>query len=601
MNYIFKKNIWLHNAKIIGLSFNTVGLIVLFSLMSTVVELFGIGIFLPIFQFIRLEGDIDALVADSTIWQYLVNVFDYFSFEPSISILLSIAFFFFFGRQVFVYLRMVYIKAVVERLSQTQRNNLFDRYLESSTSYQDSIPVGNLTNIIMLEVGNAVSAAIGPVNLIVFAIMLTGYLCLLFILSWQMTIISVVVLFIASLASKVWIKKSTKTGRKLVQANTSMSEFLVGRLRSPRLVRLSGAESVEKKEFHSLTLSQRKHRILITILQAKTTITMEPIVIGLSLFFLYFSYTVLNLKIEEIGLYLVIALRLMPVLQSMIVQVQAIQGSIGSLEILEDRFNDLKESVEKDTGVESFNTFKQSILFSNVSYRYAKDLNDVLKDITINFKANEMTAVVGPSGGGKSTLIDLFPRLRLPTKGLMQVDGVNIEKYTLKSLRKMISYTPQSPQIFDGTVKNHILYGKPNATNSEIQEAVYLAGAKDFINQLPQGFDTVLGEDAVRLSGGQRQRLDLARALVSKSSILILDEPTSNLDAESEEKFNKALSRIRSNTDTTIIIVAHRLASISDADKIIVLNQGKVESSGVHSELLNQNGWYAKAWKMQLS
>jgi subfamily B ATP-binding cassette protein MsbA len=187
----------------------------------------------------------------------------------------------------------------------------------------------------------------------------------------------------------------------------------------------------------------------------------------------------------------------------------------------------------------------------------------------------------------------------VPTKGSIYFDGVNIKKYTLKSIREKISYAPQTPQIFNGTIKSHILYGKPNATHEEVVEAAHLAGAKGFISQLPEGFETILDEGAVNLSGGQKQRLDLARVLIKKSPILILDEPTSNLDAETEKAFRQVLRNIRKKTNTLIVIVAHRLASISDSDRIIVLNQGVVESFGTHSELLNCNEWYAKAWQTQ--
>jgi ABC-type multidrug transport system fused ATPase/permease subunit len=223
-----------------------------------------------------------------------------------------------------------------------------------------------------------------------------------------------------------------------------------------------------------------------------------------------------------------------------------------------------------------------------------------LKNISIKFKTGSINAIVGPSGSGKSTLIDLLPRLRLPSAGIIKIDGVNIAEYTLKSLRQLISYSPQSPQIFDGTIKNHILYGKSDATDKELQDAVQLAGAEEFINKLPKGLNTIIGDDAVKLSGGQRQRLDLARALIKKSKILILDEPNSNLDIESEKIFTKVLRKIQKETNTTIIIVAHRLQSIADADQIIVLNQGRIDATGAHNELLKQRGWYAKAWKMQI-
>jgi len=290
----------------------------------------------------------------------------------------------------------------------------------------------------------------------------------------------------------------------------------------------------------------------------------------------------------------------LPVVKGIITQWQTVQRYLGSIEIIENRLESMSKSFEHDTGTKSIKKLNHSIEFDNVDYHYLSSSVNTLKGITIKLKANEMTALVGPSGSGKSTLVDLLPRLRLSTKGLVSIDGVSIEKYTLKSLRKIIAYSPQTPQIFNGTVKNHILYGKKNATDKEVLEAARLSGAEGFINLLPEKFDTILGEDAVNLSGGQRQRLDLARALVKKAPILILDEPTSNLDAESEEMFKQALSDIYKEKNTTIIIIAHRLASISAADRIVVLNHGKVEAAGSHLELLrNRSGWYAKAWKIQ--
>jgi ABC-type multidrug transport system fused ATPase/permease subunit len=276
-----------------------------------------------------------------------------------------------------------------------------------------------------------------------------------------------------------------------------------------------------------------------------------------------------------------------------------VQRFLGSIEIIENRLSDVQSSVEIDSGFEIMDKLRRSVFVDSVSYHYPKTKNNVLKDITIKFDVNSITAIVGPSGGGKSTLIDLLPSLRVPTKGSIYFDGVNIKKYTLKSIREKISYAPQTPQIFNGTIKSHILYGKPNATHEEVVEAAHLAGAKGFISQLPEGFETILDEGAVNLSGGQKQRLDLARVLIKKSPILILDEPTSNLDAETEKAFRQVLRNIRKKTNTLIVIVAHRLASISDSDRIIVLNQGVVESFGTHSELLNCNEWYAKAWQTQ--
>jgi ABC-type multidrug transport system fused ATPase/permease subunit len=590
---------WLQRAHNLGLSYRTILILILLSLVATATEIFGMGIFLPIFQFIELKGDIDALVSDSILWQYIVNWFTFTGIEPSLIVLLAVSFSFFLCRQIFTYLRLIYTAAVKQSITQIQRNKMFDRYVGANTSYHDSVPVGNLVNVMTTEVSAAITGIMSPVELISYIIMFVAYLGVLSFLSWQMTLLSIVVLLLTSIIPSRWIKKSAYTGRSLVGANTLMSEFLVGRLRSPRLVRLAGTEVAEKNEFYQLTHRQRKYSVFSAILQARTDVVMEPIVIGFSLIFIYFSYAIFQLQIEIIGLYIVIILRLLPTLKGIVARWQTVQRSLGSIEIIEDRLKAMLDSAEQDTGTELLNHLECSIIMSNISYRYPTGENDALKNITIEFKVGEMTAIVGPSGSGKSTLIDLLPRLRIPTKGLVQIDASDIKKYKLKSLREIISYVPQFPQIFDGTVKKHILYGKEDATNQEILEAVRLSGAEDFINQLPQGFNTILGEDAIRLSGGQRQRLDLARALVRKSQILILDEPTSNLDAETEELFKQALNRIRKETNTIIIIVAHRLKSIAEADNIVVLNQGKIVEHGTHLKLLDQDGWYAKAWKMQ--
>jgi len=571
----------------------------LLSLMTTVTEIFGIGIFLPIFQFISLDGDLNALSADSVLWGHIIKGFSFFKIDVSLPNLLLISFSLFLGRQMFTYIRLVYSSAVRQRIIQKQRNLIFNNYIEASSSYHDKVPVGSLVSIITTEVNGAVIGIMVPMELIVYFVIFFSYLAVILLLSWQMTLLSIVTLFFVSIVSNIWVKKSANVGRKLVGANTIMTEFLIGRLRSPRLVRLAGTIDAEKEEFYHLTKVQRKHTVFGAILRARTEVSMEPVVIGLSIFFLYFSYVELKLQVEIIGLYLVIIMRLLPVVKGMISQWQKLQSVLGSMEVIGARLDTMKNFVENDTGIEEIVHLEQSLLVNKVSYQYPDAKTSTLEDVTIEFKVNSMVAIVGPSGSGKSTLIDLLPRLRVPLKGFIQIDGKDISKYTLKSLRQIISYATQSPQIFNGTIKNHILYGKKNATNEEIEEAVRLAGAKDFIDSMPQKLNTILDEDGANLSGGQRQRLDLARVLVRKAPILILDEPTSNLDAESEEKFNKALYRIHNETNTTIIIVSHRLANIAHADNIIVLNQGKVESVGKHTDLLSKDGWYSESWGIQ--
>ena len=193
----------------------------------------------------------------------------------------------------------------------------------------------------------------------------------------------------------------------------------------------------------------------------------------------------------------------------------------------------------------------------------------------------------------------MIPRLRAPTKGIIKINENNIEKYSLSSLRESISYATQNRQIFSGTIRDHIMYSNQDATDKDIRDAVVLSGSNEFIKDLPKGLDTDIGGESVKLSGGQIQRLDLARVLIRKSPILILDEPTSNLDSESEDIFNQVLRNIRRKGNTTIITVSHKLSNIIDADQIIVLKDGKIDDIGVHSQLISKDGWYSMAWDIQ--
>ena len=599
-----KKNIitnWLNRSRKLGLANINIVILILLSLIATVTEIFGVGMFLPIFQFMRLEGDINAVVLDSTIWKYLIDVFIFFNIKPTFVFMLLMSFGFFLARQIFIYFGAVYNVAVKQRVTQYLRNKMFSKYLDADTLYHDNTPVGDLVSILTVETSMAVSGIMAPLELIVSFVVLSAYLFVLSLLSWEMTLASIGILLVASRVPRVWINKSADIGRNIVKANISVSNFLVGRIRSPRLVRLSSAQEVEKKEFYKLTKKQRKYSVFASILGARTDAVMDPVVIFLSFLFIYFSYAVLNLNIEVIGLYLVIIMRILPIVKGIMSQWQRIKRLLGSVEITENRIKSMQDAVEKDTGVETVTKINNSFEICNVDYLYQSSKDYSLKEVSIKFEANKMTALVGPSGSGKSTLVDLLPRLRLPNKGGIKVDGVNIDTSSLKSIRGMISYVPQFSQILGNTVREHITYGNPNVTEKGMQEAIFLSGAEDFISHLPKGVDTNLGEDAIKLSGGQRQRLDLARALIRKSSVLILDEPASNLDAESTLTFEQALLNIRKNTDTTIIIVSHSLASISNADCIVVLNQGVVMESGSHRDLICQNGWYAKAWKIQES
>ena len=376
-----------------------------------------------------------------------------------------------------------------------------------------------------------------------------------------------------------------------------MAEFILTRLRSPRLVRLSGTEMAEREEFDLLTTTQRKADLLAQILKSKIEVVIEPIVVAFSLAFIFVAYQFLGWPLELIGLYLVIVLRLMPVLKGTLAAWFMVQNATGPIDLVYERQRELELAEEKYTGSMEYPNYPVDSQFENVSFYYTNAKQPALSNINIVIPACKTTAIVGPSGSGKSTFIDLLPRLRIPSKGKIFSSGQPLGDYSLDSLRSSIAFAPQEPQIFPGTVKTHILYGKPNASNEEFLRATRYAGVDQFIGALSNGYDSFIGDSGTLLSGGQKQRLDLARAIIRNAPTLILDEPTAGLDAETERSFFQTLNHYQNETETTLIFITHRLQFASEADHIICLVDGRTEGVGTHEQLIRLNGWYSQHYQ----
>jgi ABC-type multidrug transport system fused ATPase/permease subunit len=589
----------IENSLMLGFSFRNGIILFLLSLFSTLVEIFGVTMFLPIFQYVRLNGDIDALLVESSVWEYVIIFFNFIGVEVTLYALLIIAFLLLFGRQIITYIRLIYVATLSAKLSKGLRDRIFSSYLDVEASFYDNMSIGKLINVITTEVKPAIGGVILPTHLILHFVLLISYLSVLIFLSVEMTIASLVVLLFAAYIPKVWINQTATTGREVVNSNSKLSGFLVERLKSPRLVRLSGTEDAEKLEFSSLTENQFSKVIKAAKLHSKTEVVLEPIIIGFSLIFIYVSFTILQMSIEIMGLYLVIMLRLTPVVKGIITLWQSIQYALGSIETVKHRLNLMVQSVEVDNGIQKFSIFNNKIELIDIKYSYPKANKSALTNINFEIAKGSYVAIVGPSGSGKSTLIDVVSRLRKFEKGKILIDNKSINDFSLKSIRRSISYVPQNPQIFNGTIKDHIGYGRNDSKESEIIHAAKISGADSFIQELPEKYNTQIIEDASNFSVGQKQRLELARALVKKSPILILDEPTSNLDAESTKIFLTSLKKILDLGEITVIIVTHYFKDVTNADKIIVINKGVITSEGKHSDLLKKDDWYNESWKIQ--
>ncbi len=572
-------------------------------IVAAAFEGIGITMLLPIVDFIQSGGDVEALTAESGLWDWLVRAYGAVGVPITLATLVITSFVSILARQMVAYIRQVYFATLREDLIRQVRNLCFLRYLEADAAYHDRESAGAVVNSLSTELYLAINAIMAPVQVLSYAFMTLFYFGLILMIGGPVTVAALVIIGLSAFALKRLLERTFTSGKNVADANEKMSAFLVERLGSVRLVRLSGTEDAEMADMRRFTQRLRDSMVSMRIYLSRVDVMIEPIAIGIGFIVLYFGVQFFNLGIEEIGVVVLVAMmRLLPAFKEVLRTWQASLGYFASLQKLTRRLDNMAAAREHRGGDHPFAGLKEVIRFDDIHFRYEPATeNPALNGVNLDVKANETTAIVGPSGAGKSTLIDLLPRLRDPTQGIILVDGQPLREFSVKSLRGGIAYMSQFPLVFNVSIAQHIRFGKPQASDAEIREATELAGAAEFIDALPQGYDTLLGEDGVRLSGGQRQRVDLARALVRKAPILILDEPTSDLDAEAEARFRATLERIRKTIGSTIIIVAHRLSTVAKSDNIVVLEDGQVTATGSHAELMAAGGWYAKAFRKQQS
>lgn len=575
-------------------------ILLFFQLGSTAMEVAGLAALVPVLQYIQADGNVAQLVADHTWWQVLRDVYGAVGLTITLEILLATSLLLLLLRQAFVFMRLRYQAWLRETLVAESRSRGFDAYIHADAAWQDAHSAGEMVNDLTTELARAVQYLFASVALIGVGVIFLVYLATLFAISVPLTLIALCIFGVAVFAMRGQLRKTELVSKEVVEANQKMSGFLVERLNHARLVRLAGREAGESGEMHRLTGRQRSRMVRIYNLLANLEIIVEPIIIGAALVFLYVAVSVFKLELGLIGLFLVLLMRLLPVLKEAARTRQSRRGTAASFHAVADKLDAMEGAAETRTGSRPFKALSDAITFEGVSFAYeTRPDKPALDNLSLMIPAGRMTALVGPSGAGKSTLFDMLPRLRRPTEGRVLFDGTDIAGFDLVSLRAGIAYAPQNPPVFNVPLIEHIRYGKSDATGAEVRAAAELANAAGFIDNLPEGIHTLAGESGNALSGGQRQRLDLARALVRGAPVLLLDEPTSNLDAESEALFREALERLRQDKSLTLIVIAHRLSTVSMADRIIVMDRGRVSAEGDHASLVAAGGWYADAFATQ--
>ena len=593
--------IWKKRLNNYGLSDLVIALLIIISIISVFAEVVSIGIFVPLFDLISQYGAEGIDRSNSDIFKYIYDLVIFFGLELNVETLLTLSFTLFVFSKILIYLvnyAQIYFSGLMNK---NMKDKLLINYLHSESSYYDKVGIGDFTNSSSVELPIAVGGAMLPIKFIISIVSAFGSVALLFMMSPKLTVISIGIISVGILLPSRWVKATTNAGKKNSQYSSTITSFLLDRLQSPRLVRLSNTADAEINNYFSITEKQRKLTLVIQLLKARINLVLEPMIIGISLSMFYIALVFLKLPVSTILLYMVVMVKIVPIITNILTQKQGINRAIGPMQAVEKLISDMSNSCSKynknivnNNLINDINTV-ESLKFKDIVFSYNDGVN-ALSNITHTFKKSTLTAIVGPSGSGKTTFIDIISSYRQPTSGALFINEINTDKYNSESLMSLVSYVPQEPQIFDGiTVYEHIAYGRPNSTKEEVINASKLSGAYDFIKELPQEFDTVLVGKSSGLSGGQKQRLDLSRALLRDTPILIMDEPTGNLDLISEKDLMSSINKIRLETGKIIIIIAHRIYTIMDADRIIVLEDGNISGAGTHSELLLSNSWYKQA------
>jgi subfamily B ATP-binding cassette protein MsbA len=506
-------------------------------------------------------------------------------------------------KNVFLYLKNVSLIVVQYRLITELRNKLYIHFHSLSLSFFNKQKSGELTSTIVNDVANMRQAlTIGFQRMFVEPINIIAFTTLLFIISWQLASIAVIIIPLAGIfivkMSRSIRRKSRRTSVKIAGITNLITETLA----SIRIVKAFAMENYEVDRFTKETnnyynLMFRRSR-LRSIAPPITEIL--GVVIGVALLWIGGSEVLAadGITSEDFIRFILIMFSALQPIRSLSNVFAEVQVGAASAERVFHILDTKPTIIDADNAIKDI-VFNEHISFDNVSFQYEDEESEVLKEINFSINKGSVVALVGSSGSGKSTMADLIPRFFEPTKGRIKLDKYDIKDVRIKSLRKLMGIVTQETILFNDTISGNIAYGQKEVKSSKIHAAAEAANAKEFIDALPHGFNTVIGEKGVRLSGGQRQRIAIARALLKDPPMLILDEATSSLDTESEKYVQEAINNLMK--DRTVLVIAHRLSTIINADRIIVLDNGKIVESGTHTELLDKNGIYKNLYDIQFN
>lgn len=505
------------------------------------------------------------------------------------------------ARGVFGFLAGYGMQWISHRVITDLRNDAFDRLIRLPTGFIDDIASGRLASKIAYDVGGVAVAATSALTVLVRdTLTLAGLVGWMLYLNWQLTLAAVLVFPPVALVTRTVGRRMRTLALGAQHAVGALMAALGEAIKGHKVVKIFGAHEYERKRFGQVTQSVRGYAMRMAVAQELQTPIVQLLVAVALAVVITIALVQADAQKTTVGGFMSF-LTAMLMLLSPIKRLTDINAVLQrGLAAAESIFGLMDQPTEIDRGTRNLPRGTGHIVFDAVSFRYPGAERDALAGIDLDIAPGTSVALVGPSGGGKTTLVNLVPRFHAPTGGRILLDGIDLRELRLADLRANIALVSQEILLFNDTVAANIGYGRGSSVSrSQIEEAARAAHALDFIDELPHGFDSVIGEAGVKLSGGQRQRLAIARAILKDAPVLILDEATSALDSESERRVQAALDGLMRGRTT--LVIAHRLSTIERADVIVVLDRGRIVERGTHAELLRHGATYAQLHRMQFT
>ena len=500
-----------------------------------------------------------------------------------------------------LYLAKVIMIGVSEEVRKDVQVDMFSSLIKADTKVVDNKHSGkfvtNLTNDVDM-ITNLISTVI--LNLFKDSLTLIGLLSVMFYQNWKLSLIAIVMIPLASYAAKSLGKRIGKVVNQQMKKAGALNSYLIEIFKNHKLTKIFQKEEYERKratEFIS-NLKETSKKIAIVFVRASPIMEFLTGIMIAILIFISAKFVASNeLEVSNFFSFLAAMMLAYQPVRSLATLNIAIQQGLAGAKVVLPIIDSVPEVKDKPNP-NKLEVHEGQINFENVNFHYNREEDKILNSINLNIPGKKMTALVGLSGAGKSTILNLIPRFYNIDNGDIKIDNQSIYDTSIYSLRKGISLVSQDTTLFDDTIKNNIAYANLDASEDEIKEAAKFSFANEFIDKLPRKFETIIGENGIRLSGGEKQRLSIARAILKKSPIILLDEATSSLDAETEDKIQKAISFLTKGRTT--VVIAHRLSTILNADKIYVIEKGQVISEGKHDDLLKSSKVYLNFYEKQI-